>query len=87
MKNPNASLWVCPDSPTHMLTSILKVTKKHDYHPHKILHPFDMTLHIQFAKRVWVMQKEKKNIRVQRTNSQPERLMFNTMEGDEPIAR
>jgi len=31
--------------------------------------------------------KRKKNIRVQRTNSQPERLMFNTMEGDEPIAR
>jgi hypothetical protein len=26
----------------------------------KILHPFHMTLHIHYAKKVWVMQKEEK---------------------------
>jgi len=69
-----------------MLTSILKVTKKHDYHPHKILHPFDMTLHIQFAKRVWVMQKEKK-ISMFKEQTLSLKGLCLTLEGDEPIAR
>jgi hypothetical protein len=58
-----------------MLTSTLEVTQKHAFHPQtkKMLHLFDMILHIYHTKRYGLCKRKRKSISVPRSMGKKEK--------------